>query len=132
MVDIKTLEALAHQLDLDATRIHALNVGAMRSVAEIIRTSIGAPINWPSRVAGTDYADAIYSGSPSLRLAFNHGVKWAVEHYEPSASITVRYANPWEFISESVYNNDGSGNADRDGYEWCTRIYRRKKRLRNG
>lgn len=89
--DITTLEKLANTLEEDANRLHGLGPDMMRSVAEIIRESIGAPIMWPSRVAGAAYADEYYAGSNRERLVFNHGVKWAVEHYSPTSSVHPRY-----------------------------------------
>lgn len=89
-VDITTLERLAAQMRADTKNGAGLNAAAVRSIAEIIERSIGAPINWPSRVAGVHMADDYYPGSPNLRLAFNHGVKWAVEHYSPSQAVTLR------------------------------------------
>lgn len=90
MVDIKTLERLAQRLDDDAKRVYGLNPSAVRSVANIIRATIGAPLMWPSRTAGCDAADAEYPGSPDLRMAFNAGVKWAVEHYGPTVEVRPR------------------------------------------
>jgi hypothetical protein len=90
MVDVKTLELLAERIDADSRQVHALNPAAMRSVADIIRRAIGAPLMWPSRTAGADAADAYYPGSPDLRHAFNAGVKWAVEHYGPTVEIERR------------------------------------------
>ncbi len=87
MVDIKTLEKLAERIEADAKVVHALNPSAMLSIADIIRASIGAPLMWPSRIAGADYAEDSYRGSPDLRAAFNHGVKWAVEHYSPTVKV---------------------------------------------
>lgn len=90
-VDINTLEKLAEQIKTDlAAGVGGLNRSAAYSIAEIIERSIGAPINWPSRVAGVQFADEYYSGNPSMRLAFNHGVKWAVEHYGPSVKPSKR------------------------------------------
>ncbi len=86
MVDVKTLERISDQLQLDAGRGWNLNNAAMRNISDIIRDAIGAPLVWPSRVAGCDAANEEYPGSPSERLAFNAGVKWAVEHYSPSVS----------------------------------------------
>jgi hypothetical protein len=91
-VDIKTLEILADRMEEDA-KFGGINAGAMRSVVEIIRTSIGAPIMWPSSLAGAQRADDYYPGSPDLRLAFNHGVKWAVEHYSPSVLVKNRFGD---------------------------------------
>ena len=79
--DVKTLERLADQIDKDAISLLGLNPIAMRSIAEIIRCAIGAPLMWPSREAGCAAADEYYKGSPDLRHAFNSGVKWAVEQY---------------------------------------------------
>lgn len=90
--DIKTLEILADRMEQDA-KLGGINGMAMRSVVEIIRASIGAPIAWPSRVAGMHHADDYYPGSPNLRLAFNHGVKWAVEHYSPEVVIKNRFGD---------------------------------------
>lgn len=88
--DIKTLEQLATQLDEDAQNLQGMNHSAMRSVAEIIRRAIGAPLMWPSREAGAAAADRYFPGSPDLRHAFNGGVKWAVENYRPSVEVTKR------------------------------------------
>lgn len=84
MADLKTLEQVADQLEADAGKGWSLSNAAMRSIAVLIRDAIGAPLNWPSRVAGVQTADEAYPGGPSERLAFNAGVKWAVEHYEPT------------------------------------------------
>lgn len=85
-MDIKTLERLADRIEADAKRAAGLNPVAMLSIADIIRNAIGAPLMWPSRAAGADAADELYRGSPNLRSAFNHGVKWAVEHYSPTVA----------------------------------------------
>lgn len=90
MVDIRTLEHLAERMKQDAKSGMGLNVNAVLSIASIIEDSIGAPIGWPSRKAGCDAADDCYPGSPDLRLAFNTGVKWAVEHHEPTTLIKER------------------------------------------
>ena len=89
-VDITTLEKLAAQMRDDTRTGAGLNAAAVSSIATIIERAIGAPLNWPSRVGGAHAADDYYSGSPSLRLAFNHGVKWAVEHYAPSEVVKER------------------------------------------
>lgn len=84
--DIKTLERLAARLKQDALVVRALNAAAMLSIADIIERSIGAPLSWPVREAGYRAADVLYPGSPSSRHAFNHGVKWAVEQYQPEVT----------------------------------------------
>lgn len=89
-MDIKTLEALADRLERDGKRLGDINSSAAPSIATIIRDAIGAPISWPSRVAGAQYADEYYPGSPDLRMAFNHGVKWAVERYAPTVPVNSR------------------------------------------
>lgn len=91
MTDIKTLEKLADKMDQDALRGVGLTAGAVASIADIIRQAIGAPLMWPSRVAGADAAIDYYQGSPDLRHSFNAGVKWAVEHYSPTAPIKARF-----------------------------------------
>lgn len=89
--DIKTLEMLAERMHHDAMRrAGGLSNSAVLSIADIIKQAIGAPINWPSRVDGCDAAAAYYPGSPELRHGFNAGVKWAVEHYQPSIAPTRR------------------------------------------
>lgn len=93
-VDVKTLERLAAKMKEDATVFQALSPAAMRSIAGIIEDCIGAPLGWPSRVAGNLHADTHYSGSPAQRLAFNHGVKWAVEHYDPTTKVNLREPHP--------------------------------------
>lgn len=91
MIDIKTLEVLAARMKADAMSGMGLNRSAVMNIADIIERAIGAPLSWPSRVAGVHYADEFYSGSPSQRLAFNHGVKWAVEHYAPTEEASNRH-----------------------------------------
>lgn len=91
MADIKTLEYLAAKMREDTQHGHGLTAAAVASIAGIIDAAIGAPLGWPSRVAGVQYADDYYDGNPSLRLAFNHGVKWAVEHYHPTEKESRRY-----------------------------------------
>ena len=81
MVDLKTLEQLAIRIERDAGNLSGMQ---MREIARQIHNALGGPLMWPSRIAGADYANDYYPGSPDLRLAFNHGVKWAVEHYQPS------------------------------------------------
>lgn len=90
MVDVKTLERLAQRLKEDAQRGMGIQPSAAGSIAAIIEDAIGAPAMWPSRVAGMQYADDYYAGSPNLRLVFNHGVKWAVENYGPTVEIKMR------------------------------------------
>ena len=82
--DIVKLERLAETLLKDALVVHLLTPSAMISIADIIRRAIGAPLMWPTRADGAAYADNMYRGSNDLRAAFNHGVKWAVEHYQPT------------------------------------------------
>lgn len=89
--DIKALEKLAETLKEDAIHLHGLNPSAMRSVADIILAAIGAPLNWPVREAGVAYADEQYPGSNTHRAGFNHGVKWAVENYQPSVEPSKRF-----------------------------------------
>lgn len=84
MVDIKTLEKLADQMNKDALLGAGLNNSVVFNISDIIRKAIGAPLIWPSREAGAKAADKYYSGSPDLRHAFNAGVKWAVESYAPT------------------------------------------------
>lgn len=91
MTDIKTLEILAAKMREDAGKGWSLSPAAVRSIAEIIDKAIGAPLMWPSRVAGAQFADEYYRGSNDLRLAFNTGVKWAVERYSPTFEINFRY-----------------------------------------
>lgn len=90
-VDTKTLEKLAAKLKEDANSLNGLSPAGMRSVAAIIEDSIGAPLMWPSRDAGANAAMDIYPGANDLRHAFNWGVKWAVENYQPSVDIKKRY-----------------------------------------
>ena len=83
--DIKTLEMLAEKMRCDVIRNGSgLTSSAVLSIADIIKQAIGAPISWPSREAGCEAAAAYYPGAPDLRHGFNAGVKWAVEHYQPS------------------------------------------------
>jgi hypothetical protein len=89
--DIKTLERLAEQMRTDALRGAGLNASAVSSIACIIQDAIGAPLMWPSREAGVKAADEYYRGSPDLRHAFNAGVKWAVENYQPTVAPTRRF-----------------------------------------
>lgn len=90
MVDVKTLELLAEQMRQDVKRGGGLSYSAVMSIAAIIDAAIGAPVMWPSHVAGADFADEYYRGSNHGRAAFNHGVKWAVERYGPSEVIKIR------------------------------------------
>jgi len=90
--DVKTLEILAEQIQQDADHLRALNYHTLASIADIIRKAIGAPVAWPSRVAGAIRADVTYPGSPSHRMAFNAGVKWAVERYAATDKIDLRFA----------------------------------------
>ena len=91
MTDIKTLEKLVEQMRQDCQNGRGLSSAAVLSIANIVEASIGAPLSWPTRVAGCDYADDNYPGSPAMRLAFNHGVKWAVEHYSSTEKETQRF-----------------------------------------
>ncbi len=88
--DVKTLERLAQRMKQDALRGAGLNPSAVASIAAIIDDAIGAPLMWPSRTAGADAACDYYLGSPDLRGAFNAGVKWAVEHYQPTVAVKPR------------------------------------------
>lgn len=91
-VDVTTLERLAEQMQRDAMgRGMGLNASAVLSIVDIIRQAIGAPLMWPSREAGCKAAEAYYPGTPDLRHGFNAGVKWAVEHYQPSVDPSRRY-----------------------------------------
>jgi hypothetical protein len=89
--DITTLSKLADKLEMDARALNGLNPSAMASIAFIIRDAIGAPLMWPSRVAGADAASDYYPGHPDLRHGFNAGVKWAVEHYHPTIKVEPRF-----------------------------------------
>jgi hypothetical protein len=91
MVDVKTLEILIARMRDDTRHGHGLNAGAVASIADIIEASIGAPLSWPSRVAGVYFANDYYPGSNEARLGFNHGVKWAVEHYAATMPIKLRF-----------------------------------------
>lgn len=88
MADVKTLELLAEKLKEDALRGASLSPSAAASISGIIGQAIGAPVMWPSRVAGADFADEAYRGDNALRAAFNNGVKWAVERY--GATVVVK------------------------------------------
>lgn len=81
-IDLVRLERLAETLMRDALTIHSLNPSAMISIAGIIKDAIGAPLMWPTQSDGARYADEYYRAHNDLRAAFNHGVKWAVEHYQ--------------------------------------------------
>jgi hypothetical protein len=87
MADVKTLERIAVQLRTDADKGWNLSNAAMRSIAGLIDAAIGAPLSWPSRVAGADAANEFCDGDPAGRRAFNAGVKWAVEHYNATTQI---------------------------------------------
>ena len=92
MVDIKTLERLADQMERDSRILHGLNSAAVASISVIIKDSIGAPLNWPSYVAARDAAEEYsYSGSRKVTDAFMAGAKWAIEHYDPTKVIKLRY-----------------------------------------
>lgn len=84
--DIKTLEKLAEQMESDGRSGRGLNPSAVFSIVDIIRRAVGAPLMWPSREAGAEYAERYYQGDNAARAAFNHGVKWAVENYRPQLS----------------------------------------------
>lgn len=90
-VDIKTLEHLAEQMTRDGMRGATLNRSSVLSIADIIKQAIGAPLMWPSSTAGAFAAEDFYPGSPNHRAGFNHGVKWAVEHYSPTEKPSERY-----------------------------------------
>lgn len=89
--DIKTLERLVDRMKRDVANGSGLNSSAVLSLCSIIEDAIGAPINWPSRVAGVAAADNYYRSSPDLRHAFNAGVKWAVEAYRPTTEPSKRF-----------------------------------------
>lgn len=89
--DIRTLEILAAQIEKDARHGRGLNSSALMSVADIIKRAIGAPLMWPARAEGVRAADDWYPGSPDLRLAWNGGVKWAVENYSSTELISNRF-----------------------------------------
>lgn len=89
--DIKTLERLVEQMKRDVARGSGLNSSAVLSICSIIEGAIGAPINWPSRVAGVAAADEYYQSDNALRHAFNAGVKWAVEAYRPTTEPSKRF-----------------------------------------
>lgn len=99
MADVKTLELLAARMKQDAMRGHGINPSALASAAAIIEDAIGAPLMWPTREAGAAFADEQYSGSPSFRAVFNHGVKWTVEQYGLDNAEFVR-ARAWHKNSE--------------------------------
>ncbi|MGI4793762.1 MAG: hypothetical protein ACRYG8_06675 [Janthinobacterium lividum] len=84
-VDIAALSRLADQIDEDMrNEFSNLSRAAATSIASIVRAAIGAPVDWPTRQAGAEFADRYYAGDPSARMQFNHGVKWAVENYRPT------------------------------------------------
>lgn len=75
--DINTLERLARQL----------RDNGAAEVADVIERAIGAPLSWPTYVAGDDQAHELYKGDEASISAFNSGVKWAVMHYEPTVAV---------------------------------------------
>lgn len=89
--DIKTLEKLAERMLADCQRGNGMSATAIMSIAAIIEDAIGAPLSWPSREAGAKHADDAYPGDNAMRAAFNAGVKWAVENYQPTVEPTRRY-----------------------------------------
>lgn len=89
--DIKCLERLVDQMKRDVAKGNGLSMSAVLSICGIIEDAIGAPIDWPTRVAGTEAAAEYYPGDPALRHGFNAGVKWAVEAYRPSVQPSKRF-----------------------------------------
>ncbi len=81
MADVKTLELLVYRMRADVARGGGLSYAAVMSIAGIIEDAIGAPVGWPSRIAGCEAAAKYYPGANDLRHGFNAGVKWAVERY---------------------------------------------------
>ncbi len=82
MADVKTLELLVHRMRADVARGGGLSYAAVMSITCIIEDAIGAPVGWPSRIAGCEAAAKYYPGANDLRHGFNAGVKWAVERYQ--------------------------------------------------
>ena len=90
-VDILTLKKLAEKMRMDADQKTGVNFVGLYSIADIIETAIGAPVYWPSHVAALDEAQSAFQGNPSARLGFINGVRWAVEHYQPSEVVKERF-----------------------------------------
>lgn len=78
-VDVITLAKLAAQIERDAKELdYGINPAAMRSVAEIIKVAIGAPLMTDIRTSAAEVADTIFPSDNQARHAFNWGVAWAV------------------------------------------------------
>jgi hypothetical protein len=81
-VDVPALQRLATMLRRDTEDPNMpgwYKNGIMVSITEHIERAIGAPVMQQTFDDGTTEADRRYPGSPDLRLAFNHGVKWCLE-----------------------------------------------------
>lgn len=92
VADIVTLQRLADTMRKDMNNgFNGLSAEAVRSIAGIIDRAIGAPIDMPTRSMGCAGADETYPGSPDLRLAFNWGVRWTLEHAYSTQPISNRF-----------------------------------------
>lgn len=81
-VDVIRLRKLAATMKSDMeSGMTGLNKGAVLSIVEIMEVSLGAPLMQFTSEAAANVADKEYPGSPSMRHAFNHGVKWAQEQF---------------------------------------------------
>lgn len=90
VADTAILQRLADTIREDIKGGYGLNADALSSIADIIERAIGAPIDMPTRSLGADAAQARYPGSPHMRLAFNFGVRWALENAASSQPILYR------------------------------------------
>jgi hypothetical protein len=87
-VDIITIRRLCAQMKNDIARMLArkssgFSLAASASIVDILDNAINAaPLMQRTREAAADVADQLYPGCNASRLAWNAGVKWAMEQMQ--------------------------------------------------
>ncbi len=102
-IDVVALHHIVNVLrkDIEAG-FRGINSAAMRTIADRIERSLGAPVMQETRVAGAEAAEEIFRGSPSHRAGFNAGVAWVLQQWPnlPRLYATAEFVEPQDLASK--------------------------------
>ena len=96
-IDVVALHHVVSVLRKDiAAGFSGINSAAMRTIADRIERSLGAPLMQETVLNGVAAADDIFRGSPSHRAGFNAGVAWTLQQWPnlPKLYATAEYIEP--------------------------------------
>lgn len=98
-VDVVALQHIIDVLRKElASGFSGINAAAMKTIADRIERSLGAPMLQETRQNGVAAADDIFRGSPSHRAGFNAGVAWVLQQWPnlPKLYATAEFIEPPE------------------------------------